>query len=436
MIEKAAGLWGKAGQRSLARSAFVEAAPQLTRALTQILALSLTSVLRRQQIKFQIALVYALLNTKGAVAAETIAALEQARFLIERAEALDEPPDYWQLFSVLNGFCIASFVAFNGSSMRERAAQLLALAQKQGAITSLIMGHRLMGMSLMWTGENAKGREHLDRAVSLHDHTKHPPTTGIDRDFWVYTLSDRSLVLWTLGFPEAALTDAERVLKDARDFGRGWAYALIMCSVVCIVCGNYGTVNAQLEEAIAWADERDAVFWKGSLTALKGWILTLTGKASEAVQMIKAGIAEYRSTSSTVGLPLQLCNLAIAYAVNNQFDDAWLCIDEAIVAIKATEETIFEAEVNRVAGVIALQAPEPDAAKAEAYFERALSVARQQQAKSWELRAAMSLARLWRDQSKVQQARELLTPVYGWFAEGFDTRDLKEAKALLEQLAA
>ena len=103
----------------------------------------------------------------------------------------------------------------------------------------------------MWTGENAKGREHLDRAVSLHNHTKHPLTTGIGRDFWVYTLSDRSLVLWTLGFPEAALTDAERVLKDARDFGRGWAYALIMCSVVCIVCGNYGAVNAQLEEAIA-----------------------------------------------------------------------------------------------------------------------------------------------------------------------------------------
>ena len=155
------------------------------------------------------------------------------------------------------------------------------------------------------------------------------------------------------------------------------------------------------------------MFWKGSLTAIRGWILTLTGKASEAVQMIKAGIAEYRSTGSTVGLPLQLCNLAMAYAVNNQFDDAWLCIDEAIVAIKTTKETIFEAEVNRAAGVIALQAPEPDAAKAETHFERALAVAREQQAKSWELRAAMSLARLWRDQGKVQQARELLAPVYG-----------------------
>jgi predicted ATPase len=178
------------------------------------------------------------------------------------------------------------------------------------------------------------------------------------------------------------------------------------------------------------------VFWKGSLTAFKGWILALTGKAWEAVQMINAGIEEYRSTGSTVGLPWQLCNLAIAYAVNNQFDKAWPCIDEAIVAIKTTKETIFEAEINRVAGEIALMSPNSNVAQAEAYFDHALTIARQQQAKSWELRAAMSFARFWRDQGKVLQARELLAPVYGWFTEGFDTRDLKEAKALLKELAS
>ena len=111
-------------------------------------------------------------------------------------------------------------------------------------------------------------------------------------------------------------------------------------------------------------------------------------------------------------------------------------IDEAKTVIEVTKETWFEADVHRIAGEIALMSSKPDAAKAEAYFERALAVARQQQAKSWELRAAMSLARLWREQGKVQQARELLAPVYGWFTEGFDTRDLKEAKALLEELAA
>ena len=125
--------------------------------------------------------------------------------------------------------------------------------------------------------------------------------------------------------------------------------------------------------------------------------------------------------------------LAKAHAEAGQLDEAWRHIDEAITAIDTTKERVWENEVNRTAGEIALKSPQPDAAKAEAYFQRALAVARQQQAKSWELRAAMSLARLWRDQGKAQQARELLAPVYGWFTEGHDTRDLKEAKKLLEE---
>ena len=126
----------------------------------------------------------------------------------------------------------------------------------------------------------------------------------------------------------------------------------------------------------------------------------------------------------------------MAYAELDQFDDAWRCMGEAVTAVNTTKERWCEAEVSRIAGEIALKSPRPDEAKAEAYFERALAVAREQQAKSWELRAAMGLARLWRDQGKRQQARDLLAPVYGWFTEGFDTLDLKEAKALLEQLRA
>ena len=135
-------------------------------------------------------------------------------------------------------------------------------------------------------------------------------------------------------------------------------------------------------------------------------------------------------------MPLYSSNLARAYVELGKFDDAWRCIREAITAVEATKERWCEAEVHRVAGEIALESTDTDVRrKLEPYFERALAVARQQQAKSWELRAAMSLARLWRDQGKVRQARELLAPVYGWFTEGFDTLDLKEAKALLEDLA-
>ena len=126
----------------------------------------------------------------------------------------------------------------------------------------------------------------------------------------------------------------------------------------------------------------------------------------------------------------------MAYAELGQLDDAWRCIDDAIDKVERSKEKWCEAEVHRIAGEIALKSPQPDAAKAEAYFERALAVARQQQAKSWELRAAMSMARLWRDQGKRDEARDLLAPVYGWFTEGFDTLDLKEAKTLLDELRA
>jgi predicted ATPase len=128
--------------------------------------------------------------------------------------------------------------------------------------------------------------------------------------------------------------------------------------------------------------------------------------------------------------------LALAYADLGEFNDAWRCLGEAMTAAETTKERWFEAEIQRIAGEIALKSPEPDAAKAEAYFERALAVARAQQAKSWELRAAMSMARLKRDQGKRDEARDLLAPVYGWFTEGFDTLDLKEAKALLDELHA
>ncbi len=168
----------------------------------------------------------------------------------------------------------------------------------------------------------------------------------------------------------------------------------------------------------------------------RGLLLGLTGRATDAVQMITSGIATWRSTGSTVWMPVHLSYLAKAYSELGQVDDAWRCIGEAITAIETTGERWCEAEVNRVAGEIALKSPEPAAAKAQAYFERALSIARQQQAKSWELRAAVSMARLWRDQGKRDEARDLLAPVYGWFTEGFDTLDLKDAKALLDELAA
>ena len=168
----------------------------------------------------------------------------------------------------------------------------------------------------------------------------------------------------------------------------------------------------------------------------RGCLLALTGKASDAVQTITSGLTAMRSTGTTMWMPLWLSSLARANAEIGQFDDARRCIGEAMAAVETAKERWCEAEVNRIAGKIALLSLEPDAARAEEYFERALAVARAQQAKSWELRAAMSMARLWRDQGRRDEARDLLAPLYGWFTEGFDTRDLKEAKVLLDELHA
>ena len=352
LTEAAIEWWGKAGQRSLARFALVEALEQLKRALDQIATLPATPALRREEIKLQVAF-----------------------------------------------------------------ANALAL-----------------------TGNPVNGKEHYDRALTIYDPAEHRPlTTRSGRDVGVTLLSFRSACLWTLGYPAAARNDAERALKEARELGQAATlmYALWWASWKNIFDGTYATAQPLLDELAVLADEKDAAsFWKATEIAFRGALFALTGNASDAVRAITSGLTSLRSTGATLYEPWHLFHLAMAYAELGQLDDARRCIDDAIDKVERSKEKCWEEEVHRIAGEIALKSLAPDREKAENYFEYALSVARAQQAKSWELRAAMSMARLWRDQGKVQQARELLAPVYGWFTEGHDTRDLKEAKALLEELVS
>jgi predicted ATPase len=343
------------------------------------------------------------------------------------------------LFSALYGFWIASYVAFDGDVMRSNATQFLALAEKEGATVPIMVGHRLMGISLFCTGDIQQGREHFDRASASHDPAKHRVLgTRFGVDTGVSIFAYRSQALWVLGHSEAALADANNALKYAREINHAATlmYALHNTSLAHIFRGNYEEADVQLNQVMLLAEQKGALYWKANGLLVRGWISALTSKASDAIQMLTSGLAAYRSTGSTNWVPLHLSYLAKAHSELDQFNEAWSCISEAVRTVETTQERWCEADVHRIAGEIALKSPVPDATKAVAHFERALAVARQQQAKSWELRAAMSLARLWRDQTKVSEARELLAPVYGWFTEGFDTRDLKEAKALLEELAA
>jgi predicted ATPase len=431
---------GKAAQRSLERSALTEASAQLTRALDQIATLPSTPALRRQQIKLQVALLTPLMHVKGYAASETKAAVERARLLIEQSEAIGERlEDPLLLFSVLLGLWTASFVAFNGDMVHELAAQFLTLADKQQTIPPRLVAHRLMGSSYLFTGDSKEAVAHYGRVIALYDPAENRQhATRFSIDARVAAVSFRAWALWLLGYPDAALADAERGLKDAREIGHAASlmHTLANTPPTLIQCGSYEAASELLNELGLLANEKGASLWKATAATLRGRILALTGEASDAVHMLTSGLTAVRATGATLWEPENLSYLAGAYAKCGRYDEAMRCIGEALTVTETSKEKWSEAEINRVVGEIALMSPAPDAATAQTCFERALAVARQQQAKSWELRSAMSMARLWRDQGKPDEARELLAPVYGWFTEGFDTRDLKEAKALLDELGS
>ena len=331
-----------------------------------------TPALRHEEIKLQVALITPLIHVKGYAAPETKAATERARALIEKAETHGErPEDPLLLFSVLYGSWVAKYVAFDGDVLRELAAEFLDLAEKQGATVPVMIGHRLMGMSLLHTGDIAQGRAHYDRGVALYSQTEHRPlATRFGQDIRVAILSYRSWTQWILGYPDLGLVDADRALKDAREIGQAATlmYALNVTSFFHIICRNFGPAGTQADELMTLADEKGAKLWRALGVLNQGCVLALTGKASDAVAKLTSGITAARATGSTIWVPWYQSYLAWACAEIGQFGDAWHQIDEAMRGVEKTKEKWCEAELNRVAGEIALMSPELDPAKAEALF--------------------------------------------------------------------
>jgi len=267
LIEKAAGLWGKAGQRSLERSALIEAAEQLTRALDQIAALPSTPILRREEIKLQVALITPLIHVKGYAAPETKSAAERAHLLIEQAEAQGEPPeDPLLLFSVLYGFWVANFVAFNGDICRDLAKQFLALAARKGTAPPPMIGHYIMGNSLLFRGDLAEARAHYDKAVTLYVPREHRPLAmRFGQDVRVATLSFRSWALWLLGYPDAALANADEALRNAREIGHAATlmFALALTPQAHFLSANYPTAMTANDELLVVANEKKCPVLEG-----------------------------------------------------------------------------------------------------------------------------------------------------------------------------
>jgi class 3 adenylate cyclase/predicted ATPase len=436
-IEKAAGLWGKAGKLSLERSALVEATAQLDRALAQIETLPETAARRSEETALQFAHITALASTKGWASPEIKPSFARARALVQRAAALEEPSDDPLLpLTVLGGFWAENFVTFNGDALRELAKEMLAFAEEQGATAPLFFAYTDMGVSLLYTGEIAAAREYFDQAIALHNPAEPLQLPyGALTDFGVFALIQRSRVQWLLGYTDAALSDAEHALRRARELDHATSLTDVLSGITSLhrLIGDDAAAAANAQELIALAEVKGSAWWTAMAMMQQG-ALAVTGKASDAIQILSAGIAAWRSTGATLATPTFLPFLAMAHAALGQDVEAWRCVDEALVLVETNKETWWEAEIHRTAGEVMLMSPEPDAAIAQAHFDRALAIARAQRAKSWELRAATSMARLWRDQGKRQQARDLLAPVYGWFTEGFETLDLRTARALLEEL--
>jgi class 3 adenylate cyclase/tetratricopeptide (TPR) repeat protein len=347
-IEKAAYLWGRAGQRSLNRSALVEAAAQITQALDQIATLPATPTLRREQIKLQVALITPLIHVKGYAAPETKAAAQQARLLIERAEAFGETQeDQLLLFSALYGFWVAHYVAFDdGEVVRKLATEFMVLAEKERATVPLLIGHRVMGISLVWTGEIAEGRRHLDQVVALYRPTEHRLfATHFGHDAGVAGLTYRAFALWFLGHPQAALEDADNAVKNAREIGQAATlmYALSNATWSQIYCGNYEAATALVRELLPLAREKGAAYWTAFGLINQGCLWALTGSVANAVKTLSSGIAAWRSTGANLWIPFFLSRLAFAYAELGAFEEASRCIDEAISAVETTKERWCEA---------------------------------------------------------------------------------------------
>jgi predicted ATPase len=253
-----------------------------------------------------------------------------------------------------------------------------------------MMAHTIMGHTLLTGGDfnndfnNA--REHYDKGIALYDPSEHRPlATRFGQDIRVAILSYRSLTLWLLGFPEAALKDAENAAKYGRETGQAASLMFVLCvtSIVRILCGNYSVATAQAQELFLVADEKGALLWKAIGMMSEGCVLASTGKSSEAIEKLTAGSVRYQSTRATLFLTWYLSYLTQAYVELGQFDDARRRIGEMMTSVQITKESWWEADLHRIAGEVALNSPEPDAEKAQAYFERALGVAHSSKQSHW-----------------------------------------------------
>jgi predicted ATPase len=427
---QAVGYWQRAGERSNARSAYVEAVAHLTKGLEVLQAQPDAPERTRQELLLQTTLGPVLGYTKGYGALEVETAYSRA---LELCRQMGETP---QLFVTLMGLWQFYLVRAQHQTARELGERLLSLAQSVDDPALLVQAHRALGEAFQNLGELVLAQQHLAQGSALYNPQQHHSPTLLN-DPGVFCLSFVALVLWLLGYPEQALQRLQAALTLARELSNppSLAAALVFASFLHQVRRERQLAQERAEAAMALALEQGLPHWVAYGTIMRGWALAMQGQWEEGIAQIQQGLVAQQAVGAAIARPLFLALLTEAHAAAGQAEAGLGVLADALAQVDRTGERYYEAEVYRLKGELLLRQAVPDAPQAESCFQQALAVARRQQAKSWELRAVMSLSRLWQQQDKRAEAREFLAPIYGWFTEGFDTPDLQEARALLDALA-
>jgi predicted ATPase len=421
----------RAGQQARQRSANLEAIQHFTTGLRLLAALPETTARVQQELDLQLALGPALIATKGQAAPEVEQTYAQARALCVQ---LGDTP---QLFPTLRGLC--RFYSNRGALLtaRELAEQLVRLAQREADPMHSLVAHEALGTNLFYRGEFAAAWTHLERGIARID-----PTA--ERARWLrYStppgmrcLIHAALTLWCLGYPAQALQRSQEAQALAQALAH--PYSLVDAQYYAALLHHRrreaSAAQAQAAALLTLATTQGFQAYVGYGILLRGWVLAMQGQGATGLAQLRQGLATILATGQMLSRPLCLVLLAEAAGHVGQVEEGLRPLAEALAMMEESGRGDLLAKAYRLQGALLLRQAVPDAAQAEARFQQALAIARRQQAKSWELRAAMSLSRLWQQQGKRAEARQLLAEVYGWFTEGFDTADLQEARALLAEL--
>jgi predicted ATPase/class 3 adenylate cyclase len=430
--EQAIVYWQRAGQSAIEHSANQEAIAHLTKGLELIAMLPETPERAQQELDAQMALGPALMATKGQGDPDVELAYTRARALCQQVG--DTP----KLFPVIGGLWRFYNQRAAFQMARELGEQLLVLAQRQGDPARLLAAHQALGSTLYYMGEFTLARSHLEQGMALTDFeqqralaVRSSVASGVN------CLADVAMALWSLGYPDQALQRSQEACILARELAhpQSLAYAQYFAARLHQLRREAQVAREQAEVLMALASEQKFAQRVAGGMFMRGWALTAQGQAEEGITQMRQGITAWQATGAVLGVPHFHVLLAERYKEMGQVDEGLHVLAEAMTAVGESGQGYVEAETYRIKGELLLQQTVPDESQAESCFQQALDIARQQQAKSLELRAATSLARLWQSQSKRQDAYDMLSPVYEWFTEGFDTADLQEAKALIDELA-